>query len=167
MGLLTTLGPVRNILLGQTAAKAAFLGSAKIWARSVTYQVTKAGNQGGTGTGWLQLSGLAADPAFPGTVVSGDNIQIPAGASPYTAHIRMEVPHTGGISPRYGQCQLLRGGAVLAEGAQVSSSPGTSWAEWTGTVNPGDVIVAKWRGEGNLFSRPTAQAGAFVRITPI
>lgn len=164
MSILTSLGAIKDVLVGPTPANAVYLGSVRVWMRAAVLRATKTGTQGGTGTGWLQLSNLGA--ANTDTVMSGGNLMIPTGYDPYQARIYMEVPHTGGVSPRYGQCRLVRAGTVLAEGAQVSDSPGTSFVEWTGVVNPGDVIEAQWRGEGNLFTRPTAQAGAYIEISP-
>lgn len=132
-----------------------------------TYQMTKSGTQAGQGTGYNTLTGMAADAGYPGTIVDNSAaLRIPDGLPSYAANIHVEVPHTGGSSPRYGQSQIYMNGSLVATGAQQSASPGTSTVDWSGNVQAGDYFVIQWRGEGNFFQRPTAQAGAFLRVTP-
>ncbi|UVK59603.1 hypothetical protein SEA_SURVIVORS_30 [Gordonia phage Survivors] len=159
--------PISDIRLGTTPVDRVYVGTTLVWQRTTPYRMTKGNTQGGTGTGYLTLNGMAADGSFPGTLVeSGTTLRIPADASTYTAVVRAEVPHTGGASPLYGQCQIYRNGSLVATGSQVSSSPNTSWVEWTGTVGPNDTFYISWRGEGNFFNRPTAQPGAFLSVIP-
>ena len=132
-----------------------------------TYQMTKSGTQAGQGTGYNTLTGMAADAGYPGTIVDNSAaLRIPDGLPSYAANIHVEVPHTGGSSPRYGQSQIYMNGSLVATGAQQSASPGTSTVDWSGNVQAGDYFVIQWRGEGNFLQRPTAQAGAFLRVTP-
>ncbi|AZS11783.1 hypothetical protein PBI_NINA_29 [Gordonia phage Nina] len=159
---------ISDVRLGTTPVNKVYLGTTLVWQRTTPYRMTKTNTQNGTGTGYLTLNGMAADSGFPGTLVdSGTTLRIPADASTYSAKVRAEVPHTGGSAPLYGQCQIVRNGSVVATGAQVTSSPGTSWVEWTGIVGPNDTFYISWRGEGNLFTRPTAQSGAFLSVVPL
>lgn len=131
------------------------------------YQMTKTNTTAGSGTSYATLTGMAAAAAYPGSIVDNSAaLRIPNGLPSYSATVYVEVPHTGGTAPRYGQSQIYRNGSRVATGAQQTNSPGTSTATWTGTVSAGDYFVIQWRGEGNFFNRPTAQAGSFLRITP-
>lgn len=132
-----------------------------------TIRMYKTNTQGGTGTSYFTLTGMVADPAYPASEVDNSSaLSVPDNWPSYTATVRAEVPHTGGTVPRYGQAQIYKSGTLMATGAQSSGSPDTSVVEWTGTVNAGDYFVISWRGEGNFFNRPTAQAGAFLRVVP-
>ena len=164
---------VQSIILGASAQQ--LRGRGQITVSGVSqylpppvFRAVKTTTQTGAGASWLTLTGMAADT--PETIVpDGANIEIPAGLPSYTATIRAEVYHTGGTEPRYGQTSIHRStdGTVLNQGSQQSASPGTSTAEWTGTVNAGDRFRIVWRGEGGFFNRPTAQAsGTFLQITP-
>lgn len=163
---------VQSIGLG--AGSRTLAGRGAITVSSVTqylpptiFRMYKTNTTAGSGTSYNSLGGMVIDPAYgAANVNSGVALEIPSGIAPYTAVVRAEVPHTGGTVPRYGQTRISRNGVVVATGAQQSASPGTSFAEWTGTVQGGDWYVIEWRGEGNLFNRPTAQAGAFLQITP-
>lgn len=129
--------------------------------------MTKSGTQVGQGTGYNTLTGMAADAGYPGTIVDNSAaLRIPDGTPAYAATIRVEVPHTGGAGwPRYGQSQIYMNGSLVATGAQQSASPGTSVADWSGTVQAGDYFVIQWRGEGS-FMAPLTSPGAFLRVTP-
>ncbi|UTN93320.1 minor tail protein [Gordonia phage Widow] len=130
-------------------------------------RMVKTTTTAGSGTSYATLPGFVADAAYPYSEVdSGVALSVPDDWPSYTGTVRAEVPHTGGSSPRYGQTQIYQSGTLRVTGAQQTASPGTSTAEWTGTIYPGDYFVIQWRGEGNFFQRPTAQAGAFLQITP-
>ena len=130
------------------------------------YQMTKTNTTAGSGTSYATLTGMASDAAYPGSIVDNSAaLRIPDGLPSYSATVLVNVPHTGGSSP-YGQSQIYRNGSLVATGAQQSASPGTSTVDWSGNVQAGDYFVIQWRGEGNFFQRPTAQAGAFLRVTP-
>lgn len=159
---------ISDVRLGTTAVDKVYLGSTLVWQRVPPYQMTKTNTQNGQGTGYNTLTGMAADAAYPGSIVDNSAaLRVPDGITAYNAVVRAEVPHTGGIAPRYGQTQIYRNGSLVATGSQESASPGTSFAEWSGSVQGGDYFVIQWRGEGNFLNRPTAQAGAFLRITPV
>ncbi|AKC02760.1 hypothetical protein AVT65_gp20 [Gordonia phage Gmala1] len=131
------------------------------------YGIIKTNTTTGSGTSYNTLTGMVADSNYPFTQISaGAALEIPSGVSPYVAYVRAEVPHTGGTAPRYGQTRIMRNGSEAATGSQQTASPGTSSAEWIGTVSAGDYFVIHWRGEGNFFNRPVAQPGAFLRVHP-
>lgn len=158
------LAPAGQSVRGRGAITVSGVSQALIYP---TYQMTKSGTQAGQGTGYNTLTGMVADAGYPGTIVDNSAaLRIPDGLPSYPAVVRAEVPHTGGTPPRYGQSQIYMNGSLVATGAQQSASPGTSTVEWSGSVQAGDYFVIQWRGEGNFFNRPTAQAGAFLRVTP-
>lgn len=159
---------ISDVRLGTTPVDKVYLGTTLVWQRVPPYQMTKTNTTAGSGTSYATLTGMVADAAYPGSIVdSGAALRVPDGITAYNAVVRAEVPHTGGTAPRYGQTRIYRNGSLVATGAQESNSPGTSFAEWSGSVQAGDYFVISWRGEGNFFNRPTAQAGAFLRITPV
>ena len=167
---------VQSILLG--AGSRVLAGRGQITVSGVSqylpylpppiFRMYKTNTQGGNGTSYSSLNGMVIDPAYgPATVANNVALEIPADLPAYTGTVRAEVYHTGGTSPRYGQTQITRNGSVVATGSQQSSSPGTSSAEWTGTVQGGDWYTIEWRGEGKFSSKPTAQPNSsFLRITP-
>lgn len=164
---------VQSILLG--AGSRVLAGRGQITVSGVSqylpppiFRMYKTNTQNGNGTSYSSLNGMVIDPAYgPATVANNVALEIPADLPAYTGTVRAEVYHTGGTSPRYGQTRITRNGSVVSTGSQQSSSPGTSSAEWTGTVQGGDWYTIEWRGEGNLFNRPTAQPNSsFLRITP-
>lgn len=163
---------VQSIILGASGQQLAGRGAITVSSVSQylpppVFRMYKTNTQTGTGTSYFSLNGMVIDPAYgSANVSSGTALEIPSGLTPYTATVRAEVPHTGGTAPRYGQTRIMRNGSVVATGSQQSASPGTSFAEWTGTVQGGDRYVIVWRGEGDFFNRPTAQAGAFLQVTP-
>lgn len=157
---------ISDVRLGTTAVDKVYLGTTLVWQRVVPpYQMTKTDTQAGQGTDYNTLTGMAADAAYPGSIVDNSAaLRVPDGITAYSAVVRAEVPHAGGKG--YGQTQIYRNGLLVATG-RLSYSPGTSFAEWSGSVQAGDYFVIQWRGEGNISNRPTAQAGAFLRITPV
>lgn len=159
---------ISDARLGANPVDKIYLGNTLVWQRVPPYQMTKTNTTSGSGTSYSTLTGMVADDSYPGSIVdNGAALRVPDGITAYSAYVYAEVPHTGGSSPRYGQTKIFKNGSQVAEGSQVSSSPGTSFAEWSGTVQAGDYFVIQWRGEGNFFQRPTAQAGSFLRITPV
>ena len=137
------------------------------WVKPMTYRLYSTSTVAGTGTSWLGLAAanFQADPAYPYTLYSS-GLVIPANVPNYTATITGVFTNSGGTPPRYGQGRLLLDGTVIVEGNQATGSPDTSTATWTGTLYPGAVITAQWRGEGNFFNRPTLQAGASITAVP-
>lgn len=161
---------ISDVRIGTTPADKVYLGDVLVWQRIFKLGLIKTNTQNGTGTSWLNLNGLAEDPALPGwkSVNPAGAAALPDNFPSYTARIDAAVYHTGGSSPLYGQTRVFVNGAVVATGSQVSSSPGTSTVTWTGTLKGGDAVSWQWRGEGNFFTRPTAQSsGTWLTVTPV
>ncbi|MFT4087406.1 MAG: hypothetical protein QM658_09675 [Gordonia sp. (in: high G+C Gram-positive bacteria)] len=139
-----------------------------VWEKPMPYQVNTTSNISGSGTsynGWGSGSPTVSS-GYPYTILDS-GIRIPALCPAFTAVVRAQGDHSGGISPRYTQLRLKQNGTVIAEGAQSTGSPGTASVESSViTIQPGDLITAEWRGEGQFFSRPALQSGAWLRVTP-
>ncbi|AQY55632.1 hypothetical protein PBI_HUFFY_30 [Gordonia phage Huffy] len=143
----------------------------KLWERPAVYSATKGGSsQTGSGANsWIAVSPMAADPAYPETVMSGNAVVIPAMVPPFTAAISAQLFHAGGATPRYTTARIRRNGVDLVTGDNSTDGEGYAHAETTALVTPGDRFELLFRGEGNFFQRPAVRAGAetYLRITPL
>ncbi|QNL30164.1 hypothetical protein SEA_MARIOKART_37 [Gordonia phage Mariokart] len=158
-------GPVGEMVKIKTWNGTAYVDR---WIKPMVYRMQTTATLGGTGTSWLDIANWTVSSGYPYTLISSNDLVIPAGLPVYRANLYAGGSISGGTAPRYGQLRIRVNGTVAVEGAQATGSPDTVSAFINSVdMTPGMMIDVQYRGEGNFFNRPTLAAGAYLSVTPV
>ena len=134
-----------------------------VWERPGLWRFRTTSSLTGNGNSYLSVSSVAADT--PRTRMDGQRLVVPNKCpDSFSAVIVASGSVSGGTLPQSNLRIVHNGANVSTSGNASSGSVSTST---TRVLRPGDSIELQYRGEGQLFNRPTLAAGATVTVSPV
>ena len=139
-----------------------YSGSNVIWERPNVWGLRTTSSNSGTGNSYNQVTSLNLNGDYPRTVGDSNRLHVPAHCpSSFQVTVSARGSYSGGMLPSTN----LR---IIHNGSNVATSGNNDLnVSATRTVSPGDWFSLQFRGEGQLFNRPSLNSGATLTVTPI